>query len=114
MFGPPLRRYFAQAAQRTLPSAQISRYPYFIPRNTRGSLPVYTDIRNGGTRYLVLIRNVDGNTNILAKDLANTLFRQNTPEASRLKIESIRSKNLVISGGRWKINVIEWLKERGF
>lgn len=38
--------------------------PYYIPRNSRGSLPVYTDIRNGGSRHLVLIKNVQGNTNV--------------------------------------------------
>ena len=39
-------------------------YPYFVPRNTRGNLPVYTDVRNGGTRYLVLVRNIDGNASV--------------------------------------------------
>lgn len=38
--------------------------PYFIHRNSRGSIPVYTDIRNAGTRYLVQIRNVEGNVNV--------------------------------------------------
>jgi large subunit ribosomal protein L49 len=38
--------------------------PYYVPRNSRGSLPVYTDIRNGGTRRLVLIRNVQGNVQV--------------------------------------------------
>lgn len=38
--------------------------PYCVQRNSRGSIPVYTDIRNAGTRYLVLIRNVQGNVNV--------------------------------------------------
>jgi hypothetical protein len=38
--------------------------PYFIQRNSRGSVPVYTDVRNAGTRYLVLIRNIEGNVNV--------------------------------------------------
>jgi len=38
--------------------------PYSIQRNSRGSIPVYTDIRNAGTRYLLLIRNVEGNVNV--------------------------------------------------
>ena len=39
----------------------VSRsYPYFVPRNSNGNLPVYSDIRNGGTRLQVSIRNVDG------------------------------------------------------
>ena len=55
-------RNLAQVAVSTTPAQQL--HPYFIPRNTRGNLPVYTDIRNGGTRYLVLLRNVDGNVNV--------------------------------------------------
>jgi Mitochondrial large subunit ribosomal protein (Img2) len=66
MFKPRLvtARYFATRG--SLPSAQTVPLPYsyFVPRNTRGNLPVYTDIRNGGTRYLVLVRNVDGNANV--------------------------------------------------
>ncbi|KAF9001916.1 mitochondrial large subunit ribosomal protein-domain-containing protein [Cyathus striatus] len=90
------------------------RYPYFIPRNSNGNLPVYSDIRNSGTRLQVLIRNVDGNANLLADELARTLFPRKTSEASRMKIEIVRSKNLVISGGRWKNQVVEWLKQKGF
>lgn len=37
---------------------------YFIPRNSRGSLPVYSDIRNGGTRYLILVKNIRGNIHV--------------------------------------------------
>lgn len=43
---------------------QIVQYPYFVPRNTRGSLPVYTDVRNAGGRYMVLIRNIEGNADV--------------------------------------------------
>lgn len=70
----PLRgvRFYTQsvaaAATHAAPSQSAQpieqRYPYFIPRNSRGSLPVYSDIRNGGTRYLNLIRNVDGDVNV--------------------------------------------------
>ncbi|KAF5372941.1 hypothetical protein D9758_001677 [Tetrapyrgos nigripes] len=89
-------------------------YPYFVNRNGNGSLPLYTDIRNAGTRYLVLLRNVDGNANALAKDISETLFPSNSPEAARLKINVVRSKHLVISGGQWKNNVLEWLMKKGF
>ncbi|KAH9001497.1 hypothetical protein EDB92DRAFT_1827022 [Lactarius akahatsu] len=43
------------------PAPLSPRPPYFVPRNTRGSLPVYSDVRNGGTRYLISVRNVEGN-----------------------------------------------------
>lgn len=41
-----------------------STKPYYVPRNSRGNLPVYSDIRNAGGRYLVLIRNVEGDTSV--------------------------------------------------
>lgn len=43
---------------------QKVQYPYFVPRNSLGSLPVYTDIRNGGTRYTVLIKNIQGDLSV--------------------------------------------------
>jgi Mitochondrial large subunit ribosomal protein (Img2) len=43
------------------PSTDVNPYdPFFLPRNSRGSLPVYTDVRNTGMRYLILIRNIEG------------------------------------------------------
>ena len=51
-------RFFAYS------TASTPRRPYFIPRNTRGSLPVYSDVRNGGTRYLISVRNVEGNIKV--------------------------------------------------
>jgi hypothetical protein len=60
-------RGFAQAASMTARDSTAPtavRHPYFIQRNSRGSVPVYTDVRNAGTRYLVLIRNVEGNVNV--------------------------------------------------
>ncbi|KAF9458650.1 mitochondrial large subunit ribosomal protein-domain-containing protein [Collybia nuda] len=113
----PLRtlRQYTQAVPAVDPSQpRTVQYPYFVPRNTRGNLPVYTDVRNGGTRYLVTIRNVDGNANLLAKDLSMSLFQQNSSEATRLKIEIVRSKNLIISGGHWKNDIMEWLQKKGF
>lgn len=54
-------RGFAHTA---VPRADTPRLPYSVQRNSRGSIPVYTDIRNAGTRYLVLIRNIQGNVNV--------------------------------------------------
>lgn len=45
------------------PASSLAHPPYFVPRNTRGSLPVYTDIRNSN-KYLTLIRNVEGNVDV--------------------------------------------------
>ncbi|KAG5645906.1 hypothetical protein DXG03_005053 [Asterophora parasitica] len=111
------QRAAASTASATAPTAPITvsvKLPYFIPRNTRGNLPVYTDVRNGGTRYQVLVRNVDGNADALARELRHKLFPVDSPEATRINIEIVRSKNLVITGGLWKNNVVEFLKEKGF
>ena len=54
-------RYFSHAAPVRMPLLAQS---YFVPRNANGNLPVYSDIRNNGTRYLVLIRGVDGKAQV--------------------------------------------------
>ncbi|KAJ4467475.1 mitochondrial large subunit ribosomal protein-domain-containing protein [Lentinula edodes] len=107
------------AATRSLssPTQQpLVHQPYFVPRNSNGSLPVYTDIRNGGTRLLLTIRNIDGNITAFAKELSDGLFPPGSPEASRLKVSVSRSKHLIIQGGtgRWKHNIIDWLLQKGF
>ncbi|KZV75780.1 hypothetical protein PENSPDRAFT_570851 [Peniophora sp. CONT] len=87
---------------------------YDVPRNSNGSLPVYTDIRNGGTRHLTLIRNVEGNATRLADDIQQTLFPADSSEAARLKIRVHQNRHLILSGGRWKHSVVEWLSTKGF
>ncbi|KAG6889712.1 hypothetical protein C0992_004341 [Termitomyces sp. T32_za158] len=101
------RRLISTAAPKQI------RYPYFVPRNTRGSLPVYTDVRNGGTRYLVLVRNVDGKPDALASDIARNLFPKDSPEAARIQVDVQRS-HIIIKGGRWKNDVVKFLQEKGF
>ncbi|KAF9789845.1 hypothetical protein BJ322DRAFT_979385, partial [Thelephora terrestris] len=88
--------------------------PYSIQRNSRGSIPVYTDVRNAGTRYLVLIRNVEGNVNALANDIKASLFPHGSPEAERLKLDIVRQRHIVLRGGKWKHRVMGWLKDKGF
>ncbi|EJD05756.1 uncharacterized protein FOMMEDRAFT_166101 [Fomitiporia mediterranea MF3/22] len=104
-------RFYSQS---TLSSVSSNSTPYFIPRNTLGSLPVYSDIRNGGTRYLVLVKNVRGNINSLRDDLASSLFQPGSEQAARLKAEVKRSDTLVVTGGRWKHDVMDWLRRKGF
>ena len=41
---------------------------YFVPRNSRGNLPVYTDVRNNGARHFVLVRNIDGSAEVYDPD----------------------------------------------
>jgi Mitochondrial large subunit ribosomal protein (Img2) len=39
-------------------------YPYFVPRNSNGCVPVYSDFKSNKTREITLIRNVEGNVNV--------------------------------------------------
>lgn len=47
------------------------RYPYFVSRVGLGgmSLPVYTDIRHGGSQWITQIRKVEGDANVRAAKL---------------------------------------------
>ena len=110
-----------------LPTAQ--RLPYFVRRNSRGSLPVYSDIRNGGTRYLIQIRDVDGRADVststpslcpphpaqdLAQDLRQSLFDPHSPHAQRLAVRVQHQRHVILSGGRFKRDVLAWLTAKGF
>jgi len=96
-----------------VPRTKLVQYPYYVPRNTRGSLPVYSEIRNNGTRVQVLIRNIDGNAETLAKDLTTALLEKGVPNATRMKV-MVKSRLLVLQGGYWKNDVMNWLIARGF
>ncbi|KAF8840964.1 hypothetical protein BDN67DRAFT_902427 [Paxillus ammoniavirescens] len=95
-------------------SALALRHSYFVRRNSRGSLPVYTDVRNGGTRYHVQIRNVEGRINALAAELKQSLFNGDSPEASRLVVKVQGQRHITLTGGRFKRDVAKWLTEKGF
>ncbi|KAI6118759.1 mitochondrial large subunit ribosomal protein-domain-containing protein [Pisolithus croceorrhizus] len=121
MLGHSWTRFIAQPAvsRRTLsqaaatPPSHVQR-PYFVRRNTHGSLPVYTDIRNGGTRYLVQIRNVEGQAQVLANELKASLFGPNSPATAKLGVRVHGRRHIIITGGRWKVDVMAWLASRGF
>jgi len=59
---PQQVRCFSQVVAES--NSEAKKLPYFIPRNTRGNVPVYSDVRNNGTRYLLYLRNVEGNTTV--------------------------------------------------
>jgi large subunit ribosomal protein L49 len=115
------------------PAPLSPRPPYFVPRNTRGSLPIYSDIRNGGTRYLISVRNVEGNIKVsgsgflqqltshfsitpkaLADDLIRDLSNPTSSASNRLKARITRSNHLVLSGLTRKHTVLDWLVSHGF
>ncbi|KAI0797867.1 hypothetical protein C8Q75DRAFT_801779 [Abortiporus biennis] len=110
-------RSFSRTIPRGVPATpqepQATRPVYFVPRNSRGALPVYTDIRNSN-RYLTLIRNVEGSVDALVADIKRSLYPSGTPEAERLKIQTVRSRHIVLSPGNFKHDVVQWLQQKGF
>ncbi|CAG7853743.1 SubName: Full=Uncharacterized protein {ECO:0000313/EMBL:CCA68010.1} [Serendipita indica DSM 11827] len=94
-------------------------YPYFVPRNTNGAIPVYSDFKNSRTRELVHIRNVEGDLQALKEDLIATLFPEEKvygPEIRKLKngVRIHQNRHIVIQGGPWVKRVHKWLLARGF
>ncbi|KAH7889906.1 ribosomal protein L49/IMG2 [Phlebopus sp. FC_14] len=102
-FLPAVRAYSQEAVS-----------PYFVRRTKQGSLPVYSHTGNAGTRVFVEIRNVEGRVDSLASDLQQSLFAQHSPEAARMKIQTRQQRHLVVGGGRWRREVVEWLTSKGF
>ena len=133
-FPPPLYltnirpRFFSSPSGAT---ASSSQYPYLVPRNSRGSLPVYSDVRNGGSRCLISIRNVEGNIKVcdpiphdrspshhtpkvLADELLRDLSDPSLIGSTRINARITRSNHLVLSGIRRKQVVLDWLARHGF
>ncbi|KAH9997495.1 hypothetical protein BJV77DRAFT_941279 [Russula vinacea] len=103
------------ASNATSGHASSPHHPkYIVSRNSRGSLPVYSDVRNGGTRYLISIRNVEGNIKALADELLRDLSDPNLTGSTPIKARIIRSNHLVLSGLRRKHAVSDWLVRHGF
>ncbi|KAI0282201.1 hypothetical protein BGY98DRAFT_912752 [Russula aff. rugulosa BPL654] len=94
--------------------ASSSQLPYLVPRNSRGSLPVYSDVRNAGSRYLISIRNVEGNIKALADELLRDLSDPKLIGSTFINARITRSNHLVLSGLRRKQVVLDWLVRHGF
>lgn len=70
---------------------------YFVRRTRFGSLPVYLDIKGGGTKYLTLIRKVEGNAYELCKKLEKDLeLKEKEAFVNNL------TKHVIIKGSRVK------------
>lgn len=130
----PARRCYSQALAAAPPEqAKVVQHPYFVRRNSQGSVPVYTDVRMHN-KYCTLIRNVEGNVEVrsstvcvpavpltcclahqqLAAELKQSLFQPGTLEAERVKFNIVRGRHIVLTGGHFKKELLEWLTSKGF
>ncbi len=60
------RRYSqnSEQQQQTLTKIKYVTYPYFVARTQMKELPVYIDIKNGGTRILTEISRIEGDVEV--------------------------------------------------
>lgn len=74
---PPYSRFNSTSAapettEGVAPGPKPVKYSYFVPRVGKllDSLPVYTDVRNGGTRTITELRKIQGSIQDLKTDLS--------------------------------------------
>ncbi|KAK3814415.1 MAG: mitochondrial large subunit ribosomal protein-domain-containing protein [Benniella sp.] len=79
---------------------------YFVERTKSGQLPVYRDIRNGGTRELIIVRKIQGDAGALRTQMLQTY------PGTDIRVNE-RSNQLVLQG--LPIGSIrQWLILKGF
>ncbi|PIA16568.1 hypothetical protein COEREDRAFT_81224 [Coemansia reversa NRRL 1564] len=86
--------------------AQAVKYPYYVRRTRFQSLPVYTEVRNGRTRKLTILRRIDGDLDALRTEISKALDEES------VMVKAI-SRQLVIKGDR-STELRKWLTEKGF
>ena len=86
------------------PLGTISEMPFRVERTHKGNLPVFTDLRSGGTRELTVVRKIYGDVDKLKNELAKV--------CSNSKIEE-KVGRLEISGKHTQ-KVKLWLTRVGF
>lgn len=78
------------------------RYSYFVPRvgKTLSSLPVYTDVRNGGTRTMTEVRKIQGSVSDLKTDLSLFLAESYADAEADMFGQEVNKKPLRAKPGR--------------
>jgi large subunit ribosomal protein L49 len=85
-----------------------SKLLYHVSRTHTNNLPVYHDVRSGGTRIETIVRKVHGNPQALLKDISDALGLQ------AVKAYVKHPAGHVIFAGRYKAQIEEFLLKRGF
>ncbi|EDP43588.1 hypothetical protein MGL_1801 [Malassezia globosa CBS 7966] len=98
------------------------RYPYFVSRVGMAgtSLPVYTDIRHGGSKWITQIRKVEGDVSALCHDLfddmgwGNPYDKCNPNARMLLRVTNNAGPKTVHLRSNVSREVKAWLESRGF
>ena len=91
-----------KAAAAVPPRAKPS-LPFRVLRSAHGNLPVYSEIRNGGTRKVTIVRKYSGDVDALSEALRELCNSKVTPYHGRLEVK-----------GRHNTIIGEWLTGLGF
>ncbi|KAL1410891.1 hypothetical protein Q8F55_001834 [Vanrija albida] len=110
----------AAAAPSPAPAARAPLTPtfktrYIVERTATGQLPVYSDVRNGGTNHVTVVRRIKGSAELLRDDLARFLADGHIDPVTRPPGVSLRHTSRAVEvKGRWVAEVKGWLEMRGF
>jgi large subunit ribosomal protein L49 len=89
-------------------SEKLSSQPFFVERTAFGKgLPVYSDIKNGRTRHLTVVRRIYGDINALTTQLKNEF-----PEINKISVKPNQQKILI--KGDWASEIKIFLTNLGF
>ncbi|KAG2174566.1 hypothetical protein INT44_006829 [Umbelopsis vinacea] len=103
-------RQGVRSLSKRLYSTEASSPNYIITRtDASGALPVYLDIKNGGTRSLTIIRRVQGDAEALRQEVA-ALF----PDTPKNFVTVNPINNQVVIKGSYVNDIKQWLAQKGF
>ena len=86
------------------PLGTIELLPFHVDRTHTGNLPVFTDIRSGGSRQCTVVKKIYGDVNQFKEELAKIV--SNAPiedKMGRLEVNGIHSQKIKL-----------WLTRLGF
>jgi large subunit ribosomal protein L49 len=84
------------------------RLPYHVERTKTNNFPVYSDFKSHRTQKLTMVRRVTGDAHTLCRDLASML----NLEKGKYLVK--HPSNIVVLKGRFKDEVIQFLRNKGF
>ena len=86
------------------PLGTLQDLPFEVERTHKGNLPVYTDIRNGGTRRLTVVRKIYGDVGSFKAELSKVVSNSAIEERmGRLEVSGLHSQKVKL-----------WLTRLGF
>ncbi|GAA6005487.1 hypothetical protein JCM10207_002998 [Rhodosporidiobolus poonsookiae] len=88
-------------------AAEAGDLSYYVPRTRFGELPVYSEIKNGGTRFLTVVRKAEGDVEALRRDLSAFLSHS-------VPLFVKPQTGQVVIRGEWVRETKEWLAAKGF